>query len=117
MVGAERIDCYTKAAQRGPGVVAAVIAELLTPFPPSTSQGNLIAELDNTCLLDVTPWIGDRALATLRYQKPEIKNYGILKHFIVELTYTRMGEVARFFASAGDWRDQPAVDTPGAGPP
>ena len=97
MVGADRIDCHTKAAQRGPGVAAALIQELLTPASSlSTSKGSRIAESDNTCLLDVFPWIGDRVLATLGFLKSEIKNYGILRHFVVEVTYKRLAEAARF---------------------
>ena len=65
-------------------MAAVVIQELLTPSP-SASKGHWFAESDNTCLLDVFPWIGDRALATLRFLKPEIKTYGSLRHFVVEM--------------------------------
>lgn len=93
-VGTDRIDQYTKAAQRGPAVAAADMSELLTPSPLSASRGTWITVSGNACLLEVFPWIGDRALATLRCQKPEIKNYGSIKHLIAEMPYKRMGQAA-----------------------
>ena len=44
LVGTDRAGCYIKATQRGPGVAAAVIQELITPSSPSTRESHWIAD-------------------------------------------------------------------------
>ena len=88
-----------KAAQRGPHVAQAYLEALFTKAAvPSadTAQTSWIQPGEETWVLDMTAWAGDRGLASLNLMDDANKKYGILRHVFVDPGYKRLGQGAAF---------------------
>ena len=51
---------------------------------------------EETWVLDLTPWAGDRGMASLDLMDEACSKYGILRHVFVDLGYKRLGQGASF---------------------
>ena len=47
---------------------------------------------EETWILDLTPWVGDRAMATLALMGTSDSKHGIVRHMFVDPPYKRMGQ-------------------------
>ena len=107
-----RLDSSAKAAQRGPHVYHTAMQGLFAKAPVSAAGGLVKSWLqpgDETFILDMTPWVGDRAVASLEFMKPEAAaQQGTVRHFVVDPGYKRMGMGATFTLErvAGDVASQ-----------
>ena len=69
-----RLDSSAKAAQRGPHVYHTAMQGLFAKAPVSAAGGLVKSWLqpgDETFILDMRPWVGDRAVASLEFMKPQ----------------------------------------------
>ncbi len=94
-----KINKEDKAAQRGPNVAQAYLEALFTKASVLTtdvSQSSWIQPGEETWILDLTAWVGDRAMASLNLMDEAHSKYGILRHVIVDPGYKRLGQGASF---------------------
>ena len=97
------INKEDKAAQRGPHVAQAYLEALFskaTVVSTDYAQVYWIQPGEETWVLDLTPWAGDRGLASLNLMDETYSKYGILRHVFVDLGYKRLGQGASFFPSS-----------------
>ena len=93
-----RINKEDKAAQRGPAVATAYLQAALAKASVSSSDradASWLQPGEETWILDLTPWVGDRALASLELMNPTA-NHGLLRHLFVDPGYKRMGTGVSF---------------------
>ena len=94
-----KINKEDKAAQRGPQVAQAYLEALFARAPvPSTDmpQSSWIQPGEETWILDLTAWVGDRAMASLNLMDDAQTKYGILRHVVVDPGYKRLGQGSSF---------------------
>ena len=90
-----------KAAQRGPMVAQAYLETLFAKATvPSNETTNAslspwIQPGEETWIIDVTAWVGDRAIASLNCIDQSAK-YGTIRHMFVDPGYKRLGHGASF---------------------
>ena len=60
------------------------------------AQTSWIQPGEETWVLDLTSWVGDRGLASLNLMDDAHTKYGILRHVFVDLGYKRLGQGASF---------------------
>ena len=95
--GDSKINKEDKAAQRGPHVAQAYLEALFTKASvPSSDRvpGLWIQPGEETWLLDLTAWAGDRGMASLNMM--EDSKFGVLRHVFVDPGYKRLGQGATF---------------------
>ena len=88
-----------KAAQRGPEVAVAYLTAALTKA--SASFTGIVDEAwvqpgEETWILDLTPWVGDRAMASLGLMGTSNSKYGNLRHVFEDPSYKRRGQGVSF---------------------
>ena len=91
------INKEDKAAQRGLHVAQAYLEALFskaTVVSTDYAQVSWIQLGEETWFLDLTPWAGDRGLASLSLVDETYRKYGILRHVFVDLCYKLLGKCA-----------------------
>ena len=85
-----KLDKEDKAAQRGPHVAQAYLEALFSKasvVSTDYAQTSWIQPGEETWVLDLTPWAGDRGMASLNLMDEAHSKYGILRHVFVDLGY------------------------------
>ena len=78
-----KINKEEKAAQRGPLVAQAYLEALFTKAAQNgadAAQTSWIQPGEETWVIDLTAWAGDRGLATLNLMDEARSKFGVLKH-------------------------------------
>ena len=82
------INKADKAAQRGPHVAQAYLEGLFskaaTPSNGAAMAPSWLQPGEETWILDLTAWVGDRAMASLNLMDDAHSKYGILRHVLVD---------------------------------
>ena len=95
-----KINKEDKAAQRGPHVAQAYLEALFSKAAVTSTdaaaQTHWIQPGEETWVLDLTAWVGDRAMASLNLMDEAHSKYGTLRHVIVDPGYKRLGQGASF---------------------
>ena len=88
------------AAQRGPHVAQAYLEGLFSKAAVPSNEAALAQSWlqpgEETWILDLTAWVGDRAMASLNLMDDAHSKYGILRHVLVGPGYKRLGQGASF---------------------
>ena len=99
-IGGEfRCNKEDKAAQRGPAVARAYLTAALSKA--SISSTDHVDEAwvqpgEETWILDLTPFVGDRAMATLALMGASDSKHGLLRHMFMDPSYKRMRHSVTF---------------------
>jgi hypothetical protein len=94
-----KLNKEDKAAQRGPCVAQAYLEALFSKasvVSTDYAQAYWIQPGEETWVLDLTPWAGDRGMASLNLMDEAHSKYGILRHVFVDPGYKRLGQGASF---------------------
>ena len=94
-----KVNKEDKAAQRGPQVAQACLEAIFskaTVVSTDYAQVYWVQLGEETWVLDLTPWAGDRRLASLNLMDEAYSKYGILRHVFVAPGYKRLGQEACF---------------------
>ena len=83
-----KLNKEDKAAQRGPHVAQAYLEGLFskaaTPSNEAAMGQSWLQPGEETWILDLTAWVGDRAMASLNLMDDAHSKYGILRHVLVD---------------------------------
>jgi hypothetical protein len=82
-----KLNKEDKAAQRGPHVAQAYLEALFSKasvVSTEYAQASWIQPGEETWVLDLTPWAGDRGMASLNLMDEAHSKYGILRHVFVD---------------------------------
>ena len=91
-----RMNKEEKAAQRGPLVAQAYLEALFTKAAMPSTETSWIQPEDETWVIDLTAWAGDRGMASLNLMDEARSKFGTLKHVFVDPGYKRLGQGATF---------------------
>ena len=96
----KRMNKEDKAAQRGPCVAAAYLKAALTKASVTSTDvvhdEAWVQPGEETWIVDLTPWVGDRAMASLGLMGTSSSKYGDLRHIFIDPSYKRMGQAVSF---------------------
>jgi hypothetical protein len=94
-----KINKEDKAAQRGPDAAQAYLEALFSKASvviTDYAQVSWIQPGEETWVLDLTPWAGDRGMASLNLIDEAYTKYGVLRHVFVDPGYKCLGQGASF---------------------
>ena len=94
-----KINKEEKAAQRGPLVAQAYLEALCTKASSPSTDGAVTSWIqpgEETWVIDLTAWAGDRGMASLNLMDEARSKFGTLKHVFVDPGYKRLGQGATF---------------------
>ena len=94
-----KLNKEEKATQRGPHVAQAYLEALFSKasvVSTDYAQASWVQPGEETWVLDLTPWAGDRGMASLNLMDEAHNKYGILRHVFVDPGYKRLGQGASF---------------------
>ena len=90
-----KINKEEKAAQRGPQVAQAYLEALFTKAADGTDTPWIQAG-EETWVIDLTAWAGDRAMASLSLMEGDRSRFGTVRHILVDPGYKGLSKGASF---------------------